>query len=128
MRHDNLRTCKAACVSAFLVCVLALASCTHSPPLIGMLYTNRQRPLTEDLHNTPVPDLPPSYGKILEIREPITGLGFYGRINSNAMGPVAKQNGISTLYFADEEIFSVLGIWAVTRLHLYGDNGQPPTH
>jgi len=125
MPSQIIRFRKAACLlvrgSALIICVLALVSCAVSPPLIGLLFNNIRQPLTEDLHHTPMPVPPPSSGNIMEIREPFTGLGFYGRVHSNAMGPIAKEHAISTLYFADEEFFSVLGIWSVKRVQLYGD-------
>ena len=113
---------------ALFVSFLMLSACAASPPMIGMLYNHIQQPLTEALHNTPMPAQPLSSGNVLEIREPFTGLGFYGRINSNAMGPIAKEHGLKNLYFADEDYFSLLGVWSLKRVHLYGDNGQADTH
>ncbi len=105
---------------AFGIWVSMLSACAQ-PPLIGIIYTHVKLPLTEDVHNTIVPDHQPPSGKILEIREPVTGAGFYARVNSNAIGDIAKNNGIEKLYFADQEIFSVLGIWTTNKVHLYGD-------
>lgn len=89
------------------------------PP--GIIYTRVKFPLTRDLNNTTVPQSIPKYAKIIEIREPITGLGINARLNSNAIGEIAKAHGLKTLYFADQEKFSVLGIWTSTKVILYGD-------
>ena len=63
----------------------------------------------------------PKDGKIIEIREPISGLGISARLNSNAIGDIARANGMETLYFADQEWFSILGIWTSRKVILYGE-------
>jgi hypothetical protein len=98
---------------------LALAGCGLKP--YGYIYTNIKLPLTEDLDNTPIPGTDPDTGRILEIKEPFTGAGIYARVNSNAIGDIAKENGMHTLYFADQQLFSILGIWKVERTILYGE-------
>ncbi|MFG0319169.1 MAG: hypothetical protein ACF8XB_17985 [Planctomycetota bacterium JB042] len=43
---------------------------------------------------------------------------------SNAVGDVARENGLTTLHYADLEVFSisVLGLgWSRETLHLYGE-------
>ncbi len=87
----------------------------------GYIYTNIKLPLTKDLHQTPVPTPKPPSGRVLEVKEPFSGIGFYARVNSNAIGDIAKKNGMETLYFADQEIFSILGVWTTTRTILYGE-------
>lgn len=89
-------------------------------PLVGMVYTNVRLPLTENLNATPFPDKAPCSGSIVEVKEPISGIGMYARVNVNAIGAIAKQNGMETLYFADREVFSILGIWTSNRVLLYG--------
>ncbi len=88
---------------------------------VGIIYTNIRLPLTVDLHNTPVPVNSPSDGRTLEIREPITGVGLYAKVDSNAIGDIAHNNGMKTLYFADQEQFSILGIWTTVKTILYGE-------
>lgn len=97
-----------------------LAACTQVRP-IGLIYTDIRLPLTTDLHETPVPVLAPDSGRVFEIKEPFTGTGIYARVNSNAICDIAKRCGINTLYFADQEIFSVLGVWKTHRTILYGE-------
>lgn len=99
--------------------VSALMACTNVRP-IGIIYTNLRMPLTEDLHNTPIPVDQPNDGHTIEIREPITGVGLYAQVDSNAIGDIAHKNGMETLYFADQQYFSILGIWTTVKTVLYG--------
>lgn len=108
-----------------VVVIGCLAGC-GTGPLIGMMYTNVKLPLTEDLNATPVPDTPPDTDRVVEIKEPITGAGIYARVSVNAIGEIALQNGVETLYFADQEIFSILGVWKTNRVYLYGDPPSRP--
>jgi hypothetical protein len=107
---------------ALLVC---LTGC-GTGPLIGMAYTNVKLPLTEDLNVTPVPATPPDSDRVVEVKEPITGVGMYARVSVNAIGEIALQNGVETLYFADQEVFSILGVWKTHRVFLYGAPATSP--
>jgi len=40
--------------------------------------------------------------------------------DSNAIGDIARKNGINTLYYADLETLSVLTIWRQYTVHVYG--------
>jgi hypothetical protein len=102
---------------------LFLASCGQ-PQLIGLAYTNVRLPLTRDLHETPVPVGQPPSSQIVEVREPVSGFGFYARVNTNAIGDIANENDIDPLYFADQQIFSILGIWNSVRVHVYGQQNK----
>ncbi len=105
--------------------MVSLAGC-GTGPLVGIVYTNVKMPLTRDLKSTPLPaDLPVS-DRIIEIKEPISGLGIYARVSSNAIGDIARQNGVDPLYFADQEVFSILGIWKTQRVFLYGETAGGP--
>ena len=77
-------------------------------------------PFKTDLLNTPVKDTQAS-GIIIHIQEPVSGYGLYTEFNSNAIGDIAKKHGLTKVYFADLEIFNVLGIWTHERLHIYGE-------
>ena len=114
---------------ALVLTVLAgLAGC-GTGPLIGMVYTNVKLPLTTDLNTTPVPSTPPDSDRIVEIKEPFTGIGMYARVSVNAIGEIALQNGLETLYFADQEVFSILGVYKTHRVFLYGEpaSSSPPS-
>ena len=77
-------------------------------------------PLTMNLDNTPFSILQ-SNGKIIKIEEPFSGYGFYAEFNSNAIGDIAKKHGLKKVYFADLEIFSILGIFEYKEVHIYGE-------
>ena len=40
--------------------------------------------------------------------------------DSAAIGDIAKKNGMTELYFADVETFSILHIWNQYTVHVYG--------
>ena len=100
--------------------ILGLAACAKVQPM-GIVYTNVRMPLTANLHLTPMASNPPTNGRTLEIKEPFTGYGLYARVDSNAIGDIARQNGMQTLYFADQQRFSILGIWTTVKTILYGE-------
>ena len=118
---DSKRLFRKAAVLAVSAAMLILFSgCSSSGPLPGYIYTNITYPLTWDLNETPVPQDIPRDAKIIEVREPFSGLGINARLNVNAIGEIARANGIKTLYFADQERFSILGIWTSHKVILYG--------
>lgn len=106
---------------ALAAAIVILSGCSSIAPLPGMIYTHVRYPLTWDLNNTPMPRTVPNDSKIIEIREPITGLGINARVNANAIGEIARSHGIQKLYFADQERFSILGIWTSHKVILYGE-------
>jgi len=103
-----------------MAAMVNLAGC-GTGPLVGIVYTNVKMPLTRDLKSTPLPAHLPVSDRIIEIKEPFSGLGIYARVSSNALGDIARQNGVDPLYFADQEVFSILGIWKTQRVFLYGE-------
>jgi hypothetical protein len=107
------------------VLLFCLTGC-GTGPLIGLVYTNVKMPFTQNLNATPVPTAPPASDRIVEIKEPFTGLGLYARVSVNAIGEIALQNGVETLYFADQEVFSILGVWKTHRVFLYGAPADSP--
>ena len=108
-----------------MAAMVSLAGC-GTGPLVGIVYTNVKMPLTRDLKSTPLPAHPPVSDRIIEIKEPFSGLGVYARVSSNALGDIARQNGVDPLYFADQEVFSILGIWKTQRVFLYGETDGGP--
>lgn len=106
--------------ATLLLFAVLCSGCAVVRPM-GLIYTNMKLPLTTNLENTPVPVNNPPTGRVLEIREPVSGLGIYAKVDSNAIGDIARKNGLETLYFADQQIFSILGIWSSNRTILYGE-------
>lgn len=110
---------------AMMVCLVGCGT----GPLVGLVYTNVKLPLTWDLKATPVPESLPRSDRTIEIKEPFSGIGMYARVNSNALGDIARKNGVDPLYFADQQVFSILGIWKTHRVFLYGETaGGPELH
>ena len=105
---------------AVLLTATGVAACTTPRP-VGLIYTDIRLPLTMDLNETPLPTGTPPTGRVLEIKEPISGFGIYARVDTNAIGEIARKNGMPRLYFADRQIFSILGIWSTRKTILYGE-------
>ncbi len=103
-----------------LLCLLCLMGC-GTGPLVGLVYTKVKMPLSRDLNVSPLKDKDGT-GRVIKIKEPISGYGVYAEINSNAIGEIAKKNGIGKVYFADQEQFSILGIWTTTKVIIYGSS------
>lgn len=106
-------------LGVLIVVVVLVCGCSVGP-LHGLVYTRVKFPLTKNLNNTPVPLTAPQDAKIIEIKEPFTGFGITTKLSTNAIGELAKAHGIETLYFADQERFSILGIWTHEKVILYG--------
>lgn len=98
---------------------LSIAGC-GTGPLTGLVFTKVKMPLSFDLNASPSQENNAS-GKIIKIKEPVTGYGIYTELNSNAIGDIAKKHNIRTIYFADKEVFSILGIWSATKVIIYGE-------
>ncbi|MFZ0244035.1 MAG: hypothetical protein WAL90_20510 [Desulfobacterales bacterium] len=88
--------------------------------LVGAVYTRVKYPLTADLDRTPTAEAAGS-GKVIRIKEPVSGYGIYAEFNSNAIGEIATRHGLKTLYYADIERLSILGIWRHDDVILYGE-------
>lgn len=105
---------------AVLFTAIGLTACGAIGPM-GLIYTNIRLPLTRNLQDTPIPKSNPTIGRVLEIKEPFSGFGIYARVDSNAIGDIARKSGMQRLYFADRQIFSILGIWSTNKTILYGE-------
>ena len=91
-----------------------------SRSLTGIAYTHIRVPLSEDIVNTPVVVIHAG-GKIVQVKEPVSGYGLYTEWSSNAIGDIAQRYGLRKVYFADLEIFSILRIWRHEKVHIYGE-------
>jgi hypothetical protein len=87
--------------------------------LRGYVFTKVKVPCTRDLHASPASP-GAAEGKVIQIREPISGYGIYAEFNSNAIGDVALRHGLGEVYFADRELLSILGVWRHRKIHVYG--------
>jgi len=87
--------------------------------LVGAVYTRVKVPLTTDLNQTPT-GIDTGVGKVIRIKEPFSGYGIYAEFNSNAIAEIAKRHGLKTVYYADLERLSILGIWRHDEVIVYG--------
>jgi hypothetical protein len=102
-------------VRALLVaaCLAALPGC-----LSGYIYTHTVRPLTTDLHDTPVVPGPGVRSSLVQVRY---SNYIDVRVGNNGIGEIARQNGIARVYYADIEVFRILGIFTQTYVRIYGE-------
>ncbi len=94
------------------LCAVVLQGC-----LGGYLYTHTVRPLTTDLSNTPVVVGPGARSTLVQVRYSYLDV----RAGNNAIGEIARQNGIARVYYADIEVFRVLGIFTQSYVRIYGE-------
>jgi hypothetical protein len=100
-----------------MLIIVFAAGCSVS----GKLYTKSVMPFSEDFNNTPagskfcVVDRP-------RITEPITGYDIYVEWTEGKIVDAARRAGMTKIYYADEETFSILfNLYERKRLILYGD-------
>lgn len=113
---------KAAGLTGLGLVLMIVAGCSAGNPLLrGPVFTWVKIPMTTDLNRTPVLLEERQYGSILHIEEPFSGYGMYAEIDTNGVGAIARKHGLKTIYFADREIFSILGVWRTETVHVYGE-------
>ncbi len=80
----------------------------------GILYTHVTTPLDTNMSQTP--------SGVSEVEGEVRELTLYVGImwDSNAIGDIAKEYGMETVYYADLEQLRVLGIWNEYTVHIYG--------
>ena len=80
----------------------------------GRIYTHKVEPLHSNFSET--------LNQRIHGDSDIKHLEYYVDIrwSSNAIGDIAKENGIETIYYADLETLSILGIWNQYTVHVYG--------
>ena len=83
----------------------------------GGIYTHTTKPLDVNLSQTPISNLDAYQGNIKHLKYSV-----YVDImwDSNAIGDLYKRSGFSTIYYADQETFSICGIWNQYKIHIYG--------
>ncbi len=92
----------------------------------GCIYMHTTKPLTTDFRSTPVAaDGATAPSGLTQIR-----YSYYVdfRWDSSAIGDIAKEVGIETIYYADTEDFNVLGLWKKRIIHIYGERAPASPH
>ncbi len=99
---------------AFLLFILS--SCTP-----GMIYTDIITPECKDLRGTTLGSKT-ARGGAYRIEIPTSRIDLTAEWDSSAIGDVAKENGISTVYSCDLRTLSILsGIYRKEEIIVYGD-------
>jgi predicted enzyme related to lactoylglutathione lyase len=118
---EKLTSC--ACMAAVIAMVStgcgAVVKNGHAV-LVGAVYTRVKFPLTTDLNRTQAA-VDTGGGKVVRIKEPFSGYGIYAEFNSNAIGEIANRHGLKTVYYADIERLSILGIWRHDEVIVCGE-------
>ena len=97
-------------LTAVMVSILVLSGCST-----GLIYTHTTRPLDLNLDRTRVVQTGHQGDvKHVQYRVSVTW-------DSNAIGDIARKNGLETVYYADLEILSVLALWSRFTVHIYGE-------
>ena len=83
-----------------------------------MVYTHTIQPLDVNMNQTPIGEKKNTgdikFFKLLN--------GYFSFMwDTNAIGDIAKENGIDVIYYAELETFSILGIWNQYTVHIYGN-------
>jgi len=94
-----------------LAVALILAGCSPR----GFLFTKATMPLDINLSQTPKAS---HHGQ-----GNVKHLHYYVDVmwSSNAIGDIARQNGIKTVHYADLETLRILGIYNRYTVHVYGE-------
>ena len=85
------------------------------PLLVGCVYTRFKEPLAIDFNATPV-YRENDQGAVKRFRFWLVDVQW----DSSAIGEIAREHGIETIYYADLERLSILGIWNRYAIHIYG--------
>lgn len=93
-----------------LAFILTVMGCSPK----GFLFTKSTMPLDIDLSRTPRGSRH-GEGKVKHIH-------YYVDLmwSNNSIGDIAKQNSMNTVYYADLETLSVLSIFNMYTVHIYG--------
>lgn len=83
----------------------------------GFVYNHTVKPLNS-IHRPTAYSGTGAKGSIKQLDLRVVPVNFDW--SSNAIGDIAKKHGIQEVYFADMEVFSILGIWTRRTVRIYG--------
>lgn len=96
---------------------LAIALCAVLLMFSGCIYTHVTVPLDTNMSRTP--------SGISEAEGTVKHLALTGYVNflwdSAAVGDIAREHGMETVYYSDLELLKILGIWNTYTVHIYGE-------
>ena len=97
---------------ALVLSFLSLSGCIY-----GAAYTHTTRPLTTNFDRTPSLWCDSAEGNLKQVRFRYVDI----RWDNNAIGLIAKQHGLKTIYYVDIELLKILGIWTQSFVRVYGE-------
>ncbi len=95
--------------------LLGFVGCSCPTTATGLIFQRTVEPLDLNLDRTPVFDRT-GRSDVRRIEYNFVDV----RWHTNAIGDIMNKAGLDTVYYADVETFSVLGIWTQCRVHVYG--------
>lgn len=105
-----------------LLVVFLVHTCTGCGVISrGLLYTDTIQPLCTDARGTSLGTTSAS-GSSKRLEIPTTRIDLSAEWDSRAIGDIARENGISTVYGCDGRRQSILfGLWRRDEVIIYGD-------
>ena len=87
----------------------------------GRLYTNKVVPYSQNFDNTKL-GTKVCYISDFKIKEPFSGYNISAEWMTSSIILKAREAGISTIYYADLKVFSILSsLYTIKTLMIYGD-------
>jgi hypothetical protein len=101
--------------------VFALTLCGCGVISRGLIYTDTTQPLCKDLRSTTLGSKAAS-GSSKRVEIPTTRVDIGAEWDSRAIGDIAKEHGITTVYGCDSRRESILlGLWRRDEVIIYGE-------
>lgn len=105
------------CIAATLAVVLSGCGVISR----GILYTDTTQPLCKDARGTILGDVA-SRGSSKRLQIPTTRVDIGAEWDSRAIGDIAREHGMKTVYACDSRRQSILfGLWRRDEVIVYGD-------
>ncbi|OGW40992.1 MAG: hypothetical protein A2010_16015 [Nitrospirae bacterium GWD2_57_9] len=107
--------------TVLLLLILFLTGCSRALLFNNGLFSHTVEPLTFNREPTEVrANEKLAKGRITQFQYPLT-TALSVRLGKNGIGDVAKEHGITTIYYADLERWSAaFGLWSSEIVHIYG--------
>lgn len=105
------------CIAATLAAVISGCGMISR----GILYTDTTQPLCKDARGTILGDVT-SRGSSKRLQIPTTRVDIGAEWDSRAIGDIAREHGMKTVYACDSRRQSILfGLWRRDEVIVYGD-------
>lgn len=82
----------------------------------GYIFHHTTRPLDSNMNRTPAMANNSPEGDIKHFSYNVIDI----RVGKNGIGDIAREYGLTEIYFADIETLRILGIWEQEFVHVYG--------